>query len=122
MSDDHDSESEHQESAINFHYLKSAEFRTYHVDGAFGGIAPSGKYIHMSIYTERHPLPRQITHVVEGNSVGAEIDRVTRDGIIRELQADLVFGKETAITMVEWLQGKLGQLAELESKSHKEAQ
>lgn len=116
MSDDHDSDSEHQQNTINFHFLKSAEFRTYHVDGAFGGISPSGKYIHMSVYSERHPLPRQTTHTVEGNLVGVEIDRVTRDGIVRELQADLVFGKETANSMITWLQEKVENLDNLESK------
>lgn len=119
MNDKHDNESKGQQNTINFHLLKSAEFRTYHVDGAFGGISPSGKYIHMSVYSERNPLPRRTTHAVDGNSVGAEMveERVTRDGIVRELQADLVFGKETATGMIAWLQEKLENLDALESGS-----
>ena len=63
---------------IEFDFIKSNLFRVIRGDGAFGGIAPGGA-IHMSIYSERHPIPTKTVHKLEGGQLGPEL-RDRREG------------------------------------------
>ena len=61
-----------QAQEIHFFYDKSRHFRVVHVDGAHGGLAPSGSADEMNItvsfYNERRPIPREeIVTVADGN-------------------------------------------------------
>lgn len=43
---------------IRFNYIKSAQFRVIHADGAIGGVTPNG-FIHMALFNERAAIPRE---------------------------------------------------------------
>ena len=94
---------------IDFHWIKNASYRTVHVDGAFGGLSPKGDYINMSLFTERWPIPRQTTHAVIGGQIDSKNikERIGVEGIVREVEINLVFDSRTAQSMVDWLKLKI---------------
>jgi hypothetical protein len=58
---------------VSFELIKSRYFRSIHVDGAFGGVSPTGNYIRMAIFNEGQPIPEKITHsIIRGNQLGPE--------------------------------------------------
>lgn len=94
---------------VQFHYIKSNFFRVLHVDGMIGGPTPAG-LIFLSLYNERGAIPQITVHdVTEGGEVGPERmnDRVTKQGIVREVEVGLIMSVETATSVVAWLQEKI---------------
>lgn len=112
--EDKDPESGLEESIavpiLRSHYIKGNYFRAIHIDGAFGGPTGNG-FICMSVFNERHPIPQQTGHFIDGISVGDEAPeaRVSKDGIIREMEAALYMSVPTARRIVEWLSRKIVQ-------------
>lgn len=94
---------------IRFHYIKSSAFRTIHADGVFGGVTPRLN-ISATFYNERGPLPDQtVQDVREDGTLGTEIleERIIRDGILRELEANIVMDVAVAKSLVKWLNEKI---------------
>ena len=107
--------------SIDFHWLKEDSYRTVHVDGAVGGVSPTGKMIHMALYSERWPIPTVTSHkLVNGALDPSEIPgtRIQRDGIIREISTNLVFDEVTARNLVSWLQQRLEQLEQMKATEY----
>jgi hypothetical protein len=106
---------------VKFHYIKSNDFRVVHVDGVFGGVTPTGD-IFVSVFNQRPPIPNvTVQPVKENGELGEEIlsERVSRDGIIRELEVGLAMRPDVAEAMIRWLQDRLGNIAEMKEKSEK---
>lgn len=92
---------------LDIHYIKSSCYRTFHVDGIFGGVTPGGK-IHVATFVERQVLPETVRQKVgPDGKLGAEISRVTKQGITREIEAGLVMDVGMARTFRDWLDGKI---------------
>lgn len=92
---------------VDFHYLKTSNYRTFHVDGIFGGPTPNGN-IYMELFVERAPTPKQVTHQVnKDGTLGVEIKREGKSGLIREIEAGIVFDLATAEKIQKWLSGKI---------------
>ena len=107
---------EPENGEVDFHFEKAAAFRVVHVDGAFGGLSPSGRHIHMTVFSERQPIPRKVVHQIAAGVLGPEIveRRETRTGVFRELEADLVLTKEAALAIREWLEQRIAELTQAE--------
>lgn len=103
------SQSDERPEKVRFHYVKSNYFRTIHADGVFGGATPRGD-IAASFFNERRPLPDQTAQKLspEGQ-LGEEImdERIERDGILRELEVNVVIDLAFAKTLVKWLNDKI---------------
>ncbi len=113
-------EAKRQDVHLDFHFLKSPQIRTIHVDGAFGGVTPKGNNICMTVYCERFPVPTQVSHALSNEGVvGEELRecRIVRNGLVRELEANLVFDIDTAKTLVSWLVEKIKRAEELSRTS-----
>ena len=94
---------------VRFHYIKSNNFRSIHADGVFGGPTPRGD-ISATFFNERRPLPDQTVQIVnEDGKLGDELmeERIERDGILRELEANIIMDLACAKSMVIWLQAKI---------------
>lgn len=96
---------------IRFDFIKSNFFRVIHVEGIFGGNSPRG-LINMAVFNERWPIPKQITHEYTEGRSGKEIERVARDAIVREVEAQLVMNVQTAKSICKWLQDKINNIEE----------
>jgi hypothetical protein len=94
---------------IRFHYLKSNAFRTIHADGVFGGVTPRLD-IAATFFNERVPLPDQtVQSINDDGTAGDEIfeERIVRDGLVRELEANIIMDVAFAKTLVKWLSDKI---------------
>ncbi len=96
---------------INFHFVKSADYRVIHVDGAHGGITPHG-FVQMTLYAERQPIPQRTTHEVSSGQVGDELtdERLGRDGPVRECEVTAILSLPTATALRDWLEKRIEQL------------
>lgn len=104
---------------IRFHYIKSPQFRTVHVDGVHGGLTPQGK-VQMALYSERLPIPREtVQYLKEDGSLGDEIleERVARVGVVREIESNLVMDIEQARSVARWLMEKVEQFEKMTQAS-----
>jgi len=107
---------------IKFDYTKSNYFRVIHVDGAHGGPTPNGQYIGMSVFSTRWPIPRQTTSSIKSDgSMGNEIteERLTRDSIVREIEAEIIMDINTARSIHKWLGQKIKSLDEFIGQAEK---
>lgn len=99
-----------QSLPIALHYLKTNNYRTFHVDGVFGGPTPRGD-IYMELFTERAPTPRVVFHQLkEDFSLGEEISRESKEGVIREVEAGIVMNLHTAEIVNKWLSEKIKKM------------
>ena|SRR5436190_23367808 len=111
---------------FKFHFVKSNFYRVIHVDGAWGGMSPKGN-IQISVFNERTPIPREVTHemIAEGDhySLGKEVasERVGKDGVVREVEADLVLSIDTAEGLYHWLGNKLKEIKALKGDADKKS-
>ena len=103
---------------VEFHYIKSNGFRVVHADGVWGGTTPRG-YITMSFYSERSPIPRRITREVKAQQLdsgdrvhvlGEEIARDAKNGLVREVEVEVMVDLEMAKSLLKWLENKVQTL------------
>jgi hypothetical protein len=107
--------------SVRFHYIKSPHFLTVHVDGAIGGPTPRG-LLHAAIYAERAAIPTStVQPVLADGRLGDEIqaERVGKEGVVRELQVDLVMDLPAAQSLYKWLGEHVGKLEALLKKEEK---
>lgn len=100
---------------VTFHYVKSHNFRTFHCDGVWGGLTPRG-YISMSCYSERYPIPRTLTLDLDPDTLGEEIDRDTKIGLIREVGVELLMDVPLAEVVIAWLSARVEEAKERETE------
>jgi hypothetical protein len=113
-------------TVVPFHYIKSNLFRVVHTDGALGSVTPAG-LIFVGLYSERAPIPQVMLHeVTETGQIGIEHkdERVSKKGIVREIEVGATMSVETATSFIAWLQEKielvekLKKTAQLEKENH----
>ena len=95
-----------------FHFIKSNFFRVIHADGVHGGVTPRG-LIHMAFFSERSPLPQRTSlpfNKADGTASGMEVTEVSREGVVREVEADVLMTLETAEAFHNWLSAKIDTL------------
>ena len=98
-----------------FTYQKSNYFRMVHVDGVHGGIGPTGRYIHMSAFSERRTLPKEHLHLIgaDGTLESEPVQTVDIGGVFREVECCLVMDIAVAAVIHNWLGQKLAEHKEL---------
>ena len=94
---------------IRIHYIKSPTFRTIHLDGAIGGVTPNG-HIHMAVYNERPAIPREQVFELSGEGLGPIVDTVGREGIVREMDVDILMSLREAKSVRNWLTRNIRKL------------
>ena len=108
-----DSPAESAEKTIDIHYEKSNLFRVIPVEGAYGGLTPHGKIL-MSVYNERWPLPKVVTHEFHPDgTLGKMTQSSGREGVYREVETALLMDVSTAKAMTKWLSEKIEQVDRL---------
>jgi hypothetical protein len=96
---------------IKFHYIKGNFFRVVHVDGVFGGLSPTGE-ISASLFSQRPPIPQLTVQALKSkNELGEEIvaERVSKDGLVREMEVSLVLSPQVAEALAKWLMERVEQ-------------
>ena len=100
-------------STVEVNYLKTGSYRTYHVDGVFGGPTAHGK-IYVELFLERSVTPQVIQYEVTAEGgLGGEIRRTGKQGIIREVEAGLIMDITVAKAFRDWLDEKIKMYEEI---------
>jgi hypothetical protein len=104
------------ENEITFNCIRSFLFRTIFVQGVWGSVNPSGKFINITVFNDKQTIPITITNEVVDNKLGKEINHQFRvDGKIdREMEADLVLPLDVAEDFYTWLGEKILQCKALQ--------
>lgn len=75
-----------KDSRLQFHLLKTGSYSTFHVDGVWGGMTPSGG-IYVDFFVERFPIPTSVYYEVNPNGQLGEITKHEgKTGIRREIE------------------------------------
>lgn len=92
------------ELTVNYYFTQTPDYRVIHVDGAFGGPTPQGN-LFLGLFSEHFPLPERVSHHIAGGKLSDELPehRVTRDGIIREVEVGVVMDLQAAKALHDWL-------------------
>jgi hypothetical protein len=106
---------------VKFHYLKSGDFRVIHADGVFGGITPTGD-IFASLFSQRPAIPTlTVQSIKENGELGEEMisERVSKDGVVREMEIGITMRPEVAEALVKWLQERIAEYHQMKDKATK---
>lgn len=93
---------------VETHYIKNHDFKTVEGSGIFGGLTNNGQ-ININFFTDRAPIPKKIVLEVDPSSgkIIREVERESKEGIIREVQFGVLLNIESAKNIVEWLNQKI---------------
>jgi hypothetical protein len=106
-------------SSITFHYVKSQHFRVVHSDGILGGMTPRG-LIHYVVFSERQAIPQSMTQSVGPDGrLGAVTGSAGKEGIVREMEVDVIMDRQNAKTFHEWLGERLAELEATQPEAKK---
>ena len=96
-----------QGKRVDINYVKTESYRTYHVDGIYGGITPSAK-LYIELFIQRSVTPQIVEHkITKDGTLGEEVGRTGKKGIVREIESGLVMDIEVASTLRDWLNRKI---------------
>lgn len=98
---------------LAFHYIKSNHFRVIYGDGAIGAPSPDGQSIHFAIYNERIPIPRVVVNILKDGKITGEVSKEARQGIVREVEVDVIMSIDDAETLSKWLATNVKKLRSL---------
>jgi hypothetical protein len=103
-------------TSIKFHYIKAPSFRVIHADGIIGSVTPRG-LLHFAFYSERPAIPTMQQHEIsaDGRLSEPQISEA-RDGIVRELDVDVMMAKANAIELRDWLNDRILEIEDIEKK------
>src|SRR6476646_1778476 len=90
-------QSEAQALEIPIYYVKSNYYRVIHMDGIYGGGAPTIGNIVMTVFSHRLPLPEKAVNDASGREIAEK--RIVKFGIENELEVSLVMELNTAKLM-----------------------
>jgi hypothetical protein len=88
---------------LGFDYIKSSHFRVIHVDGVHGGVRPSGRSIHMALFSERNAIPQHEDYRVQDGRLGEKVRSDGRESIVREVEVDAILDLNAARVIRDWL-------------------
>jgi hypothetical protein len=107
-------EPQDEAKTIPMHFLKTSGYRTFYIDGAFGGITPHGT-LYAEFFLERLATPTKVVYKAQNGEDGhvslteLEGSREGKEGIIREIECGIVMNIDTARILSEWLLARIGE-------------
>ena len=92
---------------IKIHYIKTHSYRTYHVDGAYGGLTPKGN-LYCEFFIDRNVTPQTVVHEIDKDGRLGEVkEKIGKDGFVRQIECGISLDMETAYTLKNWLEEKI---------------
>lgn len=102
------------------HFIKSNFFRVVHSGGAWFGGDGHGN-LHLTFFNERTAIPKSvILSVDEKGNVLAESHRDSKQGIVREMEVDVVFTFKDAVAFYHALGENIKSVQENQKKSNED--
>ncbi|WP_146140209.1 hypothetical protein [Alsobacter soli] len=100
---------ENEPKSLEAFFQKSNFFRVVHADGCYGGLTPRGS-IHCGFYSERVAIPQRTSIPIIDGQPGPETILEGKEGLVRELDVDVVMDFTTAVSFHIWMRDKLETL------------
>ncbi len=95
---------------IKIFYERSPQHRTISADGIWAGTSPQGG-VQIAFLTDVTPIPDYtVNKVTPEGHIGEQIDKLQKDGIVRETEVMVVLRPQVAEQLVGILQQMLGEL------------
>ncbi|MBN1276886.1 MAG: hypothetical protein JXA35_05285 [Deltaproteobacteria bacterium] len=95
-----------------FKYVYSDGLKDCYVNGAWGGVTPR-KEIHMHLYSERHPIPKSVTHRIDKDGSPENTGEIFVGGdVVRLIQASVVMNVDTAVALRDFLTKMIDTIVE----------
>lgn len=116
---------------LQFHYIKSPEYRETACHGALGGVTPQRK-IWMALFSERGPIPRVVEFEItapegeeavefnESAAVPAHVDQ--RHGVIRHVELTAYMDLDVATRLHAWLGQRIAELQRADNSQQTKAE
>ncbi len=102
-------------NSIVIHNIKNPGFRQIHVDGAQGGITPSG-YINLNFYSQRGVIPLGTEfNIDQENKIAEPIKNIegSKNGIVREFEIGIYMDINACESLKNFLESKIDELKRL---------
>lgn len=106
-----------EKSDIKFKYLFDKNYDPDYVNGIYGGINPTGELV-IHFFLERIPLPyEESVNLDAGGEAFGETFVVAPDEykFIRSIKSGVVLNKNTAKTLLDWLQTVIPEMEDGEN-------
>ncbi|OHD57205.1 MAG: hypothetical protein A2Y33_07370 [Spirochaetes bacterium GWF1_51_8] len=101
---------------VDFHYIKSNQYRTSYANGVFGGITPRGE-LQMDFFVERQVIPQVATYAISNEGILGEIIKTEgKSGFIREFDCGVLMSIDVAINFYEWLGQKIDEFNKVKNE------
>jgi len=94
------------------HFVKSSSFRVVHASGVWYG-GDSQHNLHLTFFNERTPIPKKVVVNLneQGMVVGEDLSkRESKEGVVREMEVDVVFSIPAAVEFYRTLGENLKSL------------
>ena len=110
-----------KKDSIIIHNIKNANFRQVHVDGAHGGITPSG-HINLNFYSQRGAIPKGTEFAVKDGQIGEAIKDVegSKTGIIREFEFGIYMDINACENLKVFLERKIDEFRQIAESNKSE--
>lgn len=108
-----------KKDSIVIHNIKNSGFRQIHVDGAQGGITPSG-FINLNFYSQRIVIPKGTEFsITEKGELGKSLKDIpnSKSGIVREFEFGAYMDIKTCVSLKIFLEKKIDEFNELTIKN-----
>jgi hypothetical protein len=100
---------------LQFHYLKSPDYREVTCHGVIGGVTPNGKQVCASVFSERAPIPRMVQYEVDAKDGVIQFEEAkavpssteARQGVIRHVEYTMYFDLDMARNFRKWLDERI---------------
>ena len=98
------------------HFIKSNFFRVINASGAWFGGDGHGN-LHVTFFNERTAIPKMVKLLVDDKGkVLAETFRESKQGIVREIEVDIIFSYKDAVAFYNALGENLKSIQESQTK------
>lgn len=98
-----------QPDSITIHNIKSSLYRQVHIDGAHGGITPTG-FINVNFFSQRGAIPKGTEFEInEEGEISNPIKDIndSKQGIVREFEFGTYMDINTCISIRDFLERKI---------------
>ena len=104
------SDKEPQDSKrLRVFYQNGPFHRTVFVGGAWAGVSPNG-LVQVGIFNDLRPMPEMVVHGVVDDSLGPEIEKLEKQGVVREVEATLLMPLTIAKSLLPLIQQMIDQI------------
>ncbi len=101
---------------VSASYIKSAQCRLVHADGAFGGPTPNG-LLYIALFSEHAPLPPTTVYSVDAAAKALrQLKPIPHENQwVREVEGEVIMSLDAARSFRDWLNERITMLEQVRS-------